>query len=144
MTADKNRPSPPLPNGMSVTILSTTSRGTTIIGINSEELARVLGCDPSDHITMSDWSSINDSHFYAERESKFSYETAIAETAAMRVPRVVLHKIKDKSKKAADSVKDDTSSESSKTDSASSQQQKERMVKKKTTSARKKKNQSQD
>lgn len=51
---------------------------------------------------MSDWASINDAHFYAAPEKHFSHDTAIAETVAMGVPRVVLYKIpKDKGKKVA-------------------------------------------
>lgn len=99
---DPKRPSPPLPNGMNVTVLSTTSRGGFILAIDSVELSRILGCDPDDHITMSDWSSVNDAHFYAQNEKQFSYETAIAETVAIGLPRVVLYKIpKDKGKKVA-------------------------------------------
>ena len=98
---DPKRPSPPLPHGLNVTILTAVSRGGYILGISTAELARVLGCDPDDHITMSDWASINDSHFYAAPEKHFSHDTAIAETVAMGVPRVVLYKIpKDKGKKS--------------------------------------------
>lgn len=97
---DPKRPSPPLPNGMNVTVLSASSRGGFILAINSAELSQILGCNPNDHITMSDWSSINDAHFYAQNEKHFSYETAIAETVAIGLPRVVLYKIpKDKDKK---------------------------------------------
>jgi len=97
---DPKRPSPPLPHGMNVIVLSTTSRGGFILGISAVELSRILSCDPDDHITMSDWSSINDAHFYAAPDGRFSYETAIAETVAIGLPRVVLYRIpKDKGKK---------------------------------------------
>jgi len=102
---DPKRPSPPLPHGMNVTVLSTASRGGFILGIGTAELSRILGCDPDDHITMSDWASINDAHFYAQNEKQFSYEAAIAETVAIGLPRVVLYKIpKDKGKKVAQPV----------------------------------------
>lgn len=90
---------------MNVTVLSTASRGGFILGIGTAELSRILGCDPDDHITMSDWASINDAHFYAQNEKQFSYEAAIAETVAIGLPRVVLYKIpKDKGKKVAQPV----------------------------------------
>jgi len=69
------------------------SRGGALLGIESADLAQILGLDPSDYIRMSDWASINDAHFYAAPDGRFSYDTAVAEAAVMNVPRVVFYRI---------------------------------------------------
>ena len=48
------------------------------------------------HALISDWASINDAHFYAEKTSRFSLDRAAHEAAALGVPRVVLFRILDK------------------------------------------------
>jgi len=97
---DLKRPSPPLPHGLKVTIMYAMSRGGALLGIESADLAQILGLDPSDYISMSDWASINDAHFYAAVDDRFSYDIAIAEAAVMNLPRVVFYRIlKEKHKK---------------------------------------------
>ena len=93
---DPNRRTTSLPIGMSIRILSTISRGGNIYGIEAEEVSKYTGIDVANHALISDWASINDAHFYAEKTSRFSLERAAHEAAALGVPRVVLFRILDK------------------------------------------------
>jgi hypothetical protein len=90
---DPKRPSPPLPAGIRVTVMYAISRGQPFMGIESSELARVLNIDEDDYIKMSDWSSVNDAYFYSARHERFSYDIAVADAAAMNVPRIVFYRI---------------------------------------------------
>jgi len=91
-----NRHTTSLPVGMNIRILSTISRGGNIYGIEAEEVSKYTGIDVTNHALISDWASINDSHFYAEKTNQFSLERAAHEAAALGVPRVVLFRILDK------------------------------------------------
>lgn len=93
---DTNRKTTALPKGMMVRILSPYSRGGNIYGIDAEEVSRHTGISAEDYIALSDWASINDAHFYAQKGSRFSYDLAAQEAAAMGVPRVVLYRIPEK------------------------------------------------
>jgi len=93
---DPNRRTTSLPKGMFVRILSPFSRGGNIYGIDAEEISKHTGIPADDHIGLSDWASINDAHFYVAKASRFSYDIAAQEAAAMGVPRVVLYRIPDK------------------------------------------------
>jgi len=81
---------------MFVRILSPFSRGGNIYGIDAEEISKHTGIPADDHIGLSDWASINDAHFYVAKASRFSYDIAAQEAAAMGVPRVVLYRIPEK------------------------------------------------
>jgi hypothetical protein len=81
---------------MNVRILSAVSRGGNIYGIDAEEISKHTGIPVTDHARISDWASINDAHFYAERGARFSLDKAAQEAAAMGVPRVVLFRIPEK------------------------------------------------
>lgn len=93
---DPNRRTTPLPKGMMVRILSPISRGGNIYGIDAEEVSKHTGIAMDDHMGLSDWASVNDALFYAERPGRFSLDDAAAQAAAMGVPRVVLFKIEPK------------------------------------------------
>lgn len=90
---DPNRRTTSLPKGMNVRILSAVSRGGNIYGIDAEEVSKHTGIPVTDHARISDWASVNDAHFYAERGARFSLDRAAQEAAAMGVPRVVLFRI---------------------------------------------------
>jgi hypothetical protein len=93
---DPNRRTTSLPKGMNVRILSAVSRGGNIYGIDAEEVSKHTGIPVTDHARISDWASVNDAHFYAEKPTRFSLDQAAQEAAAMGVPRVVLFRIPDK------------------------------------------------
>jgi|GEM_PF-4164317 len=95
---DPNRRTTSLPKGMIVRILSVTSRGGNIYGIDADEVSKHTGISIDDHKQLSDWASVNDAHFYAENTRRFSYDSAATQAAAMCLPRVVLFHIPDKSK----------------------------------------------
>lgn len=92
---DPNRRTTSLPKGMNVRILSAVSRGGNIYGIDAEEVSKHTGIPVTDHARISDWASVNDAHFYAEKPPRFSLDKAAQEAAAMGVPRVVLFRIPD-------------------------------------------------
>ena len=93
---DPNRRTTSLPKGMNVRILSAVSRGGNIYGIDAEEVSKHTGIPATDHAHISDWASVNDAHFYAEKPTRFSLDQAAQEAAAMGVPRVVLFRIPEK------------------------------------------------
>lgn len=93
---DPNRRTTSLPKGMNVRILSAVSRGGNIYGIDAEEVSKHTGIPVTDHARISDWASVNDAHFYAEKPLRFSLDKAAQEAAAMGVPRVVLFRIPEK------------------------------------------------
>lgn len=93
---DPNRRTTSLPKGMLVRILSTVSRGGNVYGIDAEEVSKHTGIALDDHKALSDWASVNDALFYAERPGRFSLDEAADQAAAMGVPRVVLFRMEVK------------------------------------------------